>query len=218
MKDLSSFRRSWTGNGVRIEDEVFLVSGSELFKLRGNLSFNCELVTVTGSQLFDSIYVEEYKAIEFNECVGNQLLIRSKNSSIRKPSVVNIDKLCSLCASGGVVGLVDNMSTISFSNFYNTSRKYNLKAIYGCELNVFFDNYDPFYLCSETIKNQPLNKLKFLCLDLETNGIDAFNSDIIEVGYVLIDELVEVDDFSALVQTRKHATLQSTNGNLLALR
>lgn len=181
---------------LEIEDKVYFVYTDNINECIPDYT----LISFQG--IFSQrIYAKNIIFLEDKKIIGDQLLVRTKSSSLQKPSVVSMPYLTQKVSK--YIGIADNMSIRSFLSLSKLTKKYNKKAIYGCDLNVFFDEFNFLSVCSQYVLDCPLPELKLVVLDLETNGIDSFKSHILEIGYIVCNLDKQDNSFSYFINSNQ---------------
>lgn len=116
------------------------------------------------------------------------------------------------------LAITDHENVQAFPDVQSAAKKYGVKALYGCEMNMIDDQLEYIYNPS----NRELHNATYVVFDFETTGLSARYDRIIEFGAVKFKDGLVVDSMDLLIdpeipiskfiQEKTHITNQMVHG------
>lgn len=127
-----------------------------------------------------------------------ELTAHSKMSSF--DGIIEVDELAKKMKQYGYgcLPITDRYNIQAFPEIQKLAKKYNLKPIYGCEINIL-----PTPNCVINSKPIPLNNMSYIVFDLETTGLNPIYSDIIEFGAIKYVDGIQTDTIQFFIKPTK---------------
>lgn len=134
--------------------------------------------------------------------------------------VCSVDDYFKQAAKWGMkaLALTDHENVQIFPDAQAASKKYNVKALYGCEMNMIDSHLNYIFNPSE----RELHDATYVCFDFETTGLSSRYDRIIEFGAVKFKDGLIVDsmdllidperEISNFIQEKTHITNQMVRG------
>ena len=104
------------------------------------------------------------------------------------------------------VAITDHGNVQAIPYFYEISKKYGIKPIFGME-GYMINDAEP--ILHNYSGEDEIFKAKFVVVDLETTGLDPIYDEIVEIGAVKIENGKIVDEFHALIKPKKKMSKES---------
>lgn len=128
-----------------------------------------------------------------------ELHAHSKMSNM--DGVATVDQYFKQASKWGMkaMAITDHYNVQAFPDAQEAAKKYGIKAIYGCEMNMVDDSLS--YIFNPT--DIPLNKATYVVFDFETTGLSARYDRIIEFGAVKFKDGLVQDSMDLLIDPEK---------------
>lgn len=156
--------------------------------------FNNELQLVADFvSINDQPFDEE--RIDSSEEKRVELHAHSKMSTM--DGVCTVDNYFKQASKWGhkAIAITDHENVQAFPEMQEAMKKYNVKAIYGCEMNMVDDHLDYIYNPSDI----ELHNATYVVFDFETTGLSARYDRIIEFGAVKFKDGLVIDSMDLLI-------------------
>jgi len=173
------------------------IKDGDYIKVKGKLAFN---KFVKGFQLTPDLFVPAVRKIADDEQDNAErkrieLHIHSKFSKMN--AVGDISEYAKIAANFGheAIAITDHDVVQGFINLEKEAKKNNLKPLYGVELSIVTK---PLILSKE--HKQDFDEGEYVVFDLETTGLSANYSSIIEIGAVKLKAGQVIDRYQQFIK------------------
>lgn len=128
-----------------------------------------------------------------------ELHAHSKMSAM--DGVASIDQYFNQAAKWGMkaMAITDHYNVQAFPDIQFSAKKYGIKAIYGCEMNMIDDSLNYIFNPRDIV----LNKATYVVFDFETTGLSSRYDRIIEFGAVKFKDGFVQDSIDLLINPEK---------------
>ena len=179
--------------------------------------FNNELQVVAD---YISINEELFNIERKDEAEEKRVELHAHSKMSTMDGVCSVDGYFKQAAKWGhkAIAITDHENVQAFPELQEASKKYGIKALYGCEMNMIDDQLEYIYNPSE----RELHDATYVVFDFETTGLSARYDRIIEFGAVKFKDGLVVDsmDFfvdpgipiSKFIQEKTHITNAMVKG------
>lgn len=190
--------------------------------IRGGVSiskFNNELQVVAD---FISINDEPFNQERVDEEEEKRVELHAHSKMSTMDGVCSVDSYFKQAKKWGhkAFAITDHENVQAFPEVQEAMKKYQVKAIYGCEMNMIDDQLEYIYNPS----NIELHNSTYVVFDFETTGLSARYDRIIEFGAVKFKDGLIVDSMDLLVdpeipiskfiQEKTHITNSMVHGQM----
>ena len=197
----------------------FKEKGAHLI-IRGGASvskFNNELQVVAD---YISVSEEPFNQERLDTSEEKRVELHAHSKMSTMDGVCTVDKYFKQAKKWGhkALAITDHENVQAFPEVQEASKKYGVKAIFGCEMNMIDDQLEYIYNPSD----RELHNATYVVFDFETTGLSARYDRIIEFGAVKFKDGLVVDsmDFfvdpdipiSKFIQEKTHITNAMVRG------
>jgi DNA polymerase-3 subunit alpha (Gram-positive type) len=181
----------------KVEEFTLNIKKNDHVVITGDVSYDnyskCETIMIR--------YIEKAKKhLREDNAKDKRVELRVHSKMSQMSGVTPFDSFASTAKRWGkdTIAITDTSDVQGFPDAMDASKKYDMKILYGCDLNFVDDrekmvtNYD-----TETNYNS------FVVFDIETTGLSSINDKITEIGAVKVVDGIIVDRFSQLVNPEK---------------
>ncbi|NQX83798.1 MAG: PolC-type DNA polymerase III [Mycoplasmataceae bacterium] len=172
------------------------------------------VIRVWGKATYDSYWKQPVIEIDNMKKLDNPFEIKKDSEEVKRIELHSHTKMSTMDGINSAmeiferasrlghdaVAITDHNSVQSFPEANYASKKHNVKAIYGVELDVV--DYEDKWIVKNP-KQIPVNDGKFVFFDLETTSLNAEYGEVIEIGACKYDGVNKVDDFQIFVKPSK---------------
>lgn len=143
----------------------------------------------------------EFTIPRYDEAEVKRVELHAHTKMSNMDGVASVDQYFKQASKWGMkaFAITDHYNVQSFPDAQEASKKYGVKAIYGCEMNMVDDSLS--YIFNPT--NIPLNKATYVVFDFETTGLSARYDRIIEFGAVKFKDGLVQDSMDLLINPEK---------------
>ena len=162
-------------------------------KIKGDILFNTysdELeLNVTGIK-------KEKKAVRQDKSNEKRVELHLHTQMSAMDSVIPVKKVINTAIEWGhkAIAITDHGGVQAFPDAMNASKGKDIKILYGVEAYLVDDDQEIIQDANDLDFNQ-----KFVVFDIETTGFSPINDNITEIGAVLVENGVIVENFSTFV-------------------
>lgn len=143
----------------------------------------------------------EFTIPRIDEAEVKRVELHAHSKMSNMDGVASVDQYFKQAAKWGMkaMAITDHYNVQAFPDAQEASKKYGVKAIYGCEMNMVDDSLS--YVFNPT--DIPLNKATYVVFDFETTGLSARYDRIIEFGAVKFKDGLVQDSMDLLIDPEK---------------
>ena len=143
----------------------------------------------------------EFSTPRYDEAEVKRVELHAHTKMSNMDGVASVDQYFKQASKWGMkaFAITDHYNVQSFPDAQEASKKYGVKAIYGCEMNMVDDSLS--YVFNPT--DIPLNKATYVVFDFETTGLSARYDRIIEFGAVKFKDGLVQDSMDLLIDPEK---------------
>lgn len=165
--------------------------------IKGNVSiskFNNELQIIAD---YISINPDPFNEERIDDAEEKRVELHAHSKMSTMDGVCTIDDYFKQASKWGhkAFAITDHENVQAFPEMQEAMKKYNIKALYGCEMNMIDDQLEYIYNPSE----RELHDATYVVFDFETTGLSARYDRIIEFGAVKFKDGLIVDSMDLLV-------------------
>lgn len=137
----------------------------------------------------------------YDEAEEKRVELHAHTKMSNMDGVASVDQYFKQAAKWGMkaFAITDHYNVQSFPDAQEAAKKYGIKAIYGCEMNMVDDSLSYIF----NPKDVPLNKATYVVFDFETTGLSARYDRIIEFGAVKFKDGLVQDTMDLLIDPNR---------------
>jgi DNA polymerase-3 subunit alpha (Gram-positive type) len=180
-----------------VEDYEGSLKKGNYIEIKGIAVYDSYIREISINSVVGIRKIQSFETFRMDDSEEKRVELHAHSKMSTMDGVCTVDSYFKQASKWGhkALAITDHENVQAFPEVQEASKKYGVKALYGCEMNMIDDQLEYIYNPSEV----ELHNATYVVFDFETTGLSARYDRIIEFGAVKFKDGLVVDSMDFFV-------------------